>query len=145
MSARPVDAKEPAREIANGLDLSINPPRLPDKVDIEATDDDSSVRIALFVQANEVATIQGQDRADLLGGKGKYGGVAESLIRLPGFLERHDIVIEGPQLHRYGERQVLIGQESRHASRRLVLLDLSLDLAAVYPVVVPGMHQVFGT
>ena len=83
------------------------------------------------MKALEVSAVQ-CDHGPLLGPcEREHFLVGKSLIGAAGVGHRLNVVAESTEFHDGRQREVLVGEESRHALRRFVRADLLVDLASV--------------
>lgn len=109
----------------------MNPPGLADEIRIEGADDDAGVLLAPIMQRDEVFTVDRQ-HDPLIGGRVcQHALVGQLAIRITGFLDRDHVVTQTPELLNDGQREVLVGVESGHDLRGLVLLNLLLYFVPV--------------
>lgn len=148
-----------ARDLSARLPASIDSDELPAKVGevdeclvdapgkvrkrrVGSADDNARVVGGDDVQANEVATIEGDHRTIRGNGKGH-----DILVRhcLPGPATvccGQDIVSKTPQCLHGIEREILVGIQARQGSCVLVLGDLCIDLGLVRAGIGPGIGQI---
>ena len=96
------------------------------------------------MQCNEIPTVQGQERAILATGKNEDLVIGDRSTRLFRLQSRHNIVAELAKKFDDLVREVLVGVESRHGSRRLVRLNRSIDLSFICVRVRPRVYEVGG-
>jgi hypothetical protein len=113
------------------------------KVGVERTRDDALVIRLLTMQSEEVPAIQGEYGALLGACPSQELGIGHSGTQ-QALDERYHVMTMRSQLLHHRKRHVLIGQQPRHNSGRLVLDDLVLDLFAVAPHVGPRVCEILG-
>ena len=74
---------------------------------------------ASLMQSNEMKSIHRQERAIILGREAQDFLVGESLVRAAQVGQRADVVPERRQTLNDGKREILVGEEPRHAVTRL--------------------------
>jgi hypothetical protein len=83
------------------------------------------------VQADKVLAIEGQDGATVRMSEVEDGFVSQGLTGLPRVVDRHDVMPEPAQFLDNWQREVLVGEQTRHNLCRLVLADLFVYLGSV--------------
>jgi hypothetical protein len=94
------------------------------------------------VQVNEVTAVECQHRPVARDGEGQNAGIRDSLIAVTGFLGCQDVVTKFPKFFDDRKREVFVTVQPRHPLSFLVLLDRSVDLFSVRPVIGPSDRQV---
>jgi len=119
----------------------VNSSGLARKVGIERACDDPGVVWLLTMQLEEVPAIQRQNRAFFHARLFQDLGIGRSTARKAPDDRGHVMAIRSQCLY-HRQRHVLVRQQPRHDSSRLVLRDLALDLVAVTPHVGPGIGEI---
>lgn len=76
----------------------------------------------------------------LRAGNRQNGFVTQRLTGLTDIAQSQHLMPQTTQLFHHRQREILVGQQSRHRSIGLVLADLLLDLVAMHAEVSPGIH-----
>ena len=99
--------------------------------------------VGLFtMETDEVPSIKREKGSFLRTGERQDLRVRHRLAGLSRLGDGQHIVAEMPQRSDGGQREVLVGIESRRWSGVLVLLDLAIDLIAVSTHIGPRIHEI---
>ena len=143
-SSRAIDTKQSTGERLGRPECFVDSRRLADEVRIKCADDDARVIGTVMVKTNEMLAVEREEDSSLRAGEREHLVVRHGLAGFARVDDGQDIVAQSAQFQDDGEREVLVGVESRHGSGGLVLLDLAVNLVLMGSRVSPSVHEILG-
>jgi len=87
----------------------VNTPGLAFRVGVLRANDDAGMVRGTGMRLNEITSVEGEQRASMLSGKGQYTVICDSLISLPRLQASQHVMSQRSQGFHHLKREVLVG------------------------------------